>query len=139
MSTEQLNSAARNWIENGWSARNPDEFGNYFSPELVNHGLPPDTPPGLEGTKMFASLFLSAFQDLHVHIDDLLAGGDRTVLRWSMHGTHQGELMGVPLTGKRVTITGIAKDRFEDGKSVAHWEIADQMGLMQQLGVIPEG
>ena len=137
MSTEQNKSAARNWIENGWNAKNPDEFDNYFSPELVNHGLPPNMPQGLEGTKMFASMFFSAFPDTHIHIDDLLAEGDRVVTRWSAHGTHRGELMGIPPTGKTVNMSGIAIDRFEGGKSVEHWEIFDQMGLMQQLGVIP--
>ncbi|GIV76452.1 MAG: hypothetical protein KatS3mg050_0846 [Litorilinea sp.] len=57
--------------------------------------------------------------------------------RWSAHGTHQGELMGIPATGKTVNLTGIAIDRFENGQSVEHWEIIDQVGLMQQLGVMP--
>ena len=63
--------------------------------------------------------------------------GDKLVARWSAHGTHTGELMGIPPTGKKVSIGGIAIDHFENGQSVELWEIFDQLGLMQQLGVIP--
>jgi predicted ester cyclase len=137
MSTEQLKSAVKNFIENGLNKQDWAVLEGYFSPSLVDHALPPMLPPGLEGRKMFAAAFFAAFPDIHVHVEDLLAEGERTVLRWSAHGTHQGELMGIPATGKSVNMTGIAIDRFENGRSVEHWEEIDQMGLMQQLGVIP--
>ena len=135
--SEQNKAAVRRWLENGFNRQNLDEFDQYFSPELVNHGLPPNLPPDLEGTKMFASAFLAAFPNIQVAVEDLVAEGDKVVTRWSARGTHQGELMGIPPTGKDVLMTGIATDRFEGGKSVEHWEIVDQLGLMQQLGVIP--
>ena len=137
MSTEQLKSAARNFVEQGLNKQDWAVLESYFSADLVDHALPPMLPPGREGRKMFAGAFFSAFPDIHVHIDDLLAEKDRTVLRWSAHGTHRGELMGIPATGKSVNISGIAIDRFENGQSVEHWEVIDQMGLMQQLGVVP--
>ena len=137
MSTEQLKSAAQRLIEQGINQKNLAEFDIYFSPNEVDHALPPMLPPGLEGRKMFISAFFAAFPDIHVHIEDALAEGDRVVTRWSAHGTQTGELMGIPPTGKAISITGIAIDRFENGKSVEHWEIMDQMGMMQQLGVIP--
>lgn len=135
--SEQYKVAARRWMEKGFNAQNLDEFDRYFSPTLVNHELPPNMPPGREGTKMLASMFFSAYPNIQVTIEDLVAEGDKLVARWSARGTHQGELMGIPPTGKEVTITGIAIDRFEDGKSVEHWEIFDQLGMMQQLGVVP--
>jgi steroid delta-isomerase-like uncharacterized protein len=137
MSTEQLKSTVRRFIDQGFNRQDMAEVERYFSPQLVDHALPPGMPGGLEGRKLLAQAFFAAFPDIHVHIDDLLAENDRTVLRWSAHGTHKGELMGIPATGKQVTITGIAVDRFENGQSVEHWEIFDQMGLMQQMGVIP--
>ena len=137
MSTEQLKSAAKQFIEQGFNQKNLSAVEEYFSADLVDHALPPSLPTGREGRKMFYGAFLSAFPDMHVHIDDLLAEGDKIVARWSAHGTHKGELMGIPPTGKQVNVTGIAIDRFENGKSVEHWEVFDQMGLMQQLGVIP--
>ena len=137
MSTEQNKSAARRFIEEGFNHQNLAEIDRYSGPALVDHALPPGMPMNREGRKMFIQAFFAAFPDIHVHVDDLLAEGDRVVLRWSAHGTHKGELMGIPATGKQVTMTGIAIDRFENGQSVEHWEVIDQMGLMQQLGVIP--
>jgi predicted ester cyclase len=80
---------------------------------------------------------LAAFPDLQVHVEDLVAEGEKLVTRYSVRGTHKGDLMGIPATGKEISITGTAIDRFENGLSVEHWEIIDQLGLMQQLGVIP--
>ena len=136
MSTEQNKSTVRRFVEQGLNQQNMAEMERYFSPQLVDHALPPGMPGGREGRKLFAQAFFAAFPDIHIHIDDLLAEGDRTVLRWSAHGTHKGELMGIPATGKAVTMSGISIDRFENGQSVEHWEIIDQMGLMQQLGVM---
>lgn len=138
MSAEKNKAAVRRWVEQGFNQHNLDEFDVYFSPDLVNHELAPNMPQGLEGTKLLASTFFAAYPDIQVTVEDLLAEGDQVVLRWSARGTHTGELMGIPPTGKEVTITGIAIDRFEDGQSVEHWEIFDQLGMMQQLGVVPE-
>lgn len=136
MSSEPLKMNVRRFIEQGFNRQDMAEFDRYFSPQVVDHALPPGMPAGREGRKRFAQAFFAAFPDIHVHIEDLLAEGDRTVARWSAHGTHQGELMGIPATGKTVNLTGIAIDRFENGQSVEHWEIIDQVGLMQQLGVM---
>ena len=135
--SEQHKSAARNFIERDLNQKDLTALDVYFSPSLTDHALPPGLPPGREGRKLFASALLAAFPDLHVQLDDMVADGDKLVSRYTVHGTHNGELMGIPPTGKQVSIGGIAIDRFEDGQSVEHWEIFDQMGMMQQLGVIP--
>ena len=135
--SEQYKTAARNLIEKGFNQKDLKAFEDYFSTNLKDHALPPGMPDGFEGRKMFYSAFLAAFPDLHVHIEDTLAEGNQLVIRWSAHGTHEGELMGIPPTGKQVSVGGIAIDRFENGQSVEHWEIFDQVGLMRQLGVIP--
>lgn len=135
--SEQYKNAARNLIEKGFNQKDMSAFEAYFSLKLTDHALPAGMPEGLEGRKMFYSAFLAAFPDIHVHIEDLFAEGDKLVTRWSAHGTHDGELMGIPPTGKKAAVSGIAIDRFENGQSVEHWEVFDQVGLMQQLGVIP--
>jgi len=135
--SEQYKMAAQNLIEKGFNQKELSAFESYFSTNLKDHALPPGIPEGFEGRRMFYSAFLAAFPDLHVHIEDTLAEGDKLVMRWSAHGTHTGELMGIPPTGKQVSVGGTAIDRFENGQSVEHWEIFDQVGLMQQLGVIP--
>ncbi|HLF90542.1 MAG TPA: ester cyclase [Anaerolineales bacterium] len=137
MSTEQNKAAARLLIEKGFNQKDLTAFDAYFSPRLKDHALPPGLPEGLEGRKMFASVLFAAFPDMHFRIEDMFTEGDKLVARWSAHGTHTGELMGIPPTGKKVSIGGIAIDHFENGQSVELWEIFDQLGLMQQLGVIP--
>jgi predicted ester cyclase len=137
MFPEQMKAAADRFIEEGFNKKNMTEFDEYFSSRIVDHALPPGLPEGLEGRKMFISAFFTAFPDLEVHIDDRVAEADKLVTRWTARGTHQGELMGIPPTGKAVTVTGIAIDRFENGQSIEHWEVFDQMGMMLQLGVVP--
>lgn len=137
MSAEQLKVAAQNFIEKGLNQKDLSAFEAYFSPELTDHALPPGLPSGLEGRKMFGSALVAAFPDLHVEVEDLVTDGGKVVTRYSVRGTHKGELMGIPPTGRQVSIGGIAIDRFENGRSIEHWEYYDQMGMMQQLGVIP--
>ena len=135
--SEQYKTAARNFIEKGLNQKDLSALETYFSPDLRDHALPPGLPPGREGRKIFASALLAAFPDLQVDVEDLVAEGEKLVTRYSVRGTHKGDLMGVPATGKEISITGIAIDRFENGLSVEHWEIIDQLGMMQQLGVVP--
>ncbi len=135
--SEQNKAALQHWTNEGFNKQNLDEFDVYFSPDLVNHALPPGLPAGLEGTKTIASIFLAAYPDLQITIDDMVAEGDKVVARWSARGTHRGDLMGIPPTGREVTITGIVIDRFDNCRSVERWENIDQLGMMQQLGVVP--
>jgi predicted ester cyclase len=67
----------------------------------------------------------------------IVADGDKVVTRWTVQATHQGELNGIPATGKRVTVTAMTIDRITDGKVIESWTIFDALGLMQQLGVVP--
>lgn len=135
--SEQHKNASRNLIEKGFNQKDPSAVDAYFSRNLVDHALPPGVPEGFEGRKIFYSAFLAAFSDLRVRVEDVFAEGDKLVTRWSAQGTHDGELMGIPPTGRKASIGGVAIDRFENGQSVEHWEVFDQFGLMQQLGVIP--
>ena len=110
-----------------------------IAPNHVNTG--PAALPGMangpEGTKMLMSMYRTAFPDLHFKIEEQTAEGDTVVTRWSSGGTHKGVLMGIPATGKAASVTGVTIDRFANGKVVHSWGIFDQMGLMQQLGIIP--
>ncbi len=79
----------------------------------------------------------TAFPDLHLTIEDEIAEGDKVVTRVTARGTHQGSFMGIRPTGKRAVVTGIVIDRFANGKTVEAWNNLDDLGLLQQLGVIP--
>ena len=106
-----------------------------FAADYVEHL--PGLPSGLDGFKDFLAMLRAAFPDLHVTIEDLIGEGDKVVWRWTMQGTHQGELFNLPPTGKQATWTEIQIGRFADGKLVEHWMSFDRLDLLQQLGVAP--
>ena len=82
-------------------------------------------------------MYRMAFPDVHFTIDDLIAEGETVVIRWTVTGTHKGELQGIAPTGKHVTVTGMVMSRFAKGKVEEDWINFDALGLMQQLGVVP--
>ena len=86
---------------------------------------------------LLTQMLRSAFPDFKATIDDMLADGDRVATRMTWTGTHQGEFMGIPPTGKRISIQVIDFVRFADGRFAEHWGLMDNMGMMQQLGAIP--
>lgn len=102
----------------------------------MNHNIAGATS-GLAEYKQFLSAFFAAFPDLHFTIDDLLADGDKTITRWTAHGTHIGNLMGIPPTGKQATVTGITITRWTNGKAAETWISFDNLRLLQQLGMAP--
>ena len=112
-----------------------DEVG---APDLVWHDAPPGISPDLAGAKQLTTAFWAAFPDMHVVVEDMIAEGDKVVSRVTVRGTHQGDFMGIPPTGKQISWTAIAIDRFEAGKFVENWLNADDLGLLQQLGAIPQ-
>ena len=107
----------------------------YLGPGYVYHG--PGGDMDANGFKAFHESVLSAFPGLTFGIEDMVAAGDKVVTRWSLHGVQNGEFQGIAPTGREVNVTGIIITRFENGKAVEEWEQADQLGMMQQLGVIP--
>ncbi len=82
-------------------------------------------------------MYRKAFPDLRLTIDDQIAEGETVVTRWTATGTHEGELMGIPPTGKQATTTGININHVSGGKLVDGWGIFDQLGLLQQIGAVP--
>ena len=108
--------------------------------DFVWHGanMPPMMPQGPEGAHWFAALIRSAFSDIRISRDDTIAEGDRVVDRWTFRGTHTGEFLGIPATGKTVTVTGIDIFRIANGRLAELWQSWDQLGMLQQLGAIPE-
>ena len=137
MSTQDNKAVVRRFYEEVVNRKNRAALAEVFDPNLVDHFAPPGTPGGLEGASQTLNMFLTAFPDLHFTIEDLIAEEDRVVARVSMSGTQQGAFMGIPPTGKHVTITGIDINLFVGGKSVEHWVEMDRLGMMQQLGVLP--
>lgn len=94
-------------------------------------------PQGREGFKQFFAGFGQAVSDGEYTIHDLIAEGDKVVLYGTFSATHTGEMQGIPATGRHFDLTAIDIFRLEDGKIVEHWDVVNQMGMLQQLGVIP--
>ena len=138
MSTEQNKALSRRFMEEVFNQGNLNLVDELVAPDFVEHEeLPPGFPPGREAVKAFSTTFRGAFPDLKVTIDDLIAEGDKVVIRGTWSGTHQGELMGIAPTGKSVSFGVIDTVRIAGGKLVEHWGQMDTMRMMQQLGVIP--
>jgi steroid delta-isomerase-like uncharacterized protein len=108
-----------------------------LSPDIVAYfpGMP--GPLNLESYRQVGLMFRSAFPDIQDTVEDQIAEGDKVVTRITSRGTHEGELMGIPATGKRYTITAIVIDRIIEGRIVERWAQFDQLGMLQQLGVVP--
>jgi steroid delta-isomerase-like uncharacterized protein len=117
-----------------------DGFGELLAEAFVEHDDTPGLPPTKSGTLDFFQMLLTAFPDMYMAVDDLITDGDKTVARVTAQATHQGDFMGVPPTGNRVEIGLIDIMRFDRaGRVCEHWGVADMLGLMKQLGVVPGG
>lgn len=137
--SEQNKTIVRRTFEELWNKGNLQLADEFFSPNYAHHDpSTPDVGRGPESEKKRATLYRNAFPDLRLTVEDLIADGERVVARWSCHGTHKGELNGIAPTGKQFTITGVTIARFEHGKMVEGWINWDALGMMQQLGVVPE-
>ena len=122
------------------NAHDVDGFCEGLADGFVEHEALEGVPPTKDGLKQFFTMYLAAFPDLRMEVEDMIAGGDKVWSRLRCTGTHQGELMGMPPTGKSVDFQAIDIVQFgDDGLATAHWGITDTMAMMQQLGVVPDG
>lgn len=138
MSVEKNKETIKRVFEEAWNKGNVAIFDETHTPTTVAHFLPPGLPPGVEGVKQFVKLYRTAFPDLKFVIDDVIAEGDLVALRWTATGTHKGQFMNFPPTFKKGTTTGITIARYDkNGKGVEVWSEFDQLGMLQQLGLIP--
>ena len=129
----------RRSFEELWNKGNLSLADELFTPNYEHHeASSPDFGRGPESEKKRAALYRTAFPDLQLTIEDIIAEGQTVVARWSCRGTHKGDLSGIAPTGKQVTISGVSIARFTNSKMVEGWVNWDALGLMQQLGVVPE-
>jgi predicted ester cyclase len=104
---------------------------------FVDHAGAPGTPPGREGFRQQVLAWRHAFPDITLRIDRLVGQDNTVAVAWTGVGTHRGELMGIPPTGIAGQTTGMSFNHFADGRLVERWGNSDDLGLLQQLGVIP--
>ncbi|MGZ4919919.1 MAG: ester cyclase [Halobacteriota archaeon] len=137
MSVDNNKAAVRHFWEGHLSTGNTLCEGD-FAPTAVNHDPnSPPVPPGPEGITQLITLYRTAFPDLTATVEDMVAEGDEVAYRLTFHGTHRGEMMGIPPTGKQVTYTGIGIDKVVDGTIAEMWLNFDALGMLQQVGAAP--
>ena len=140
MSTEDNKALVQKWVNEVLNTRDVSEQSPAYQLVAENFvGHFPGQPPieGLEVYRQFGSMYFSAFPDLQITPEDLVAEGDKVTMRYDWRGTHKGELMGIPATGKQVTTSGISILRVANGKIAEQWDSFDNLGMLQQIGVIP--
>jgi predicted ester cyclase len=137
MSEAQNKTIAERFNDDVWGTGDEAALEELFAPDFVDHGALPGQTPDREGHKQTLAEFRSAFPNLSVTTDDIIAEGEKVVSRWTARGTHQGELMGIAPTGKEMTFTGIEVLRIAESKVVERWAEGNDLEVMQQIGAIP--
>ena len=137
MSAEDNKTILRRWFEEIWDKRNLDAIDEFIAADFVFHNAPPGIQPDREGVRELVNTMQTAFPDAQAAVEDQISEGDRVVTRWTLAGTHRGELMGIAPTGKKIEVAVITINRIAGGKAAEVWELVDQLGMMQQLGVVP--
>ncbi len=137
MSTIQTKSAFRRSCEEGFNQGNLAIVDEMNTPDHMTHT--PFTPDrnGNEALKDLITMFRTAFPDLHLTVEDEITQGEKYAAHWTMRGTHEGPFLGAPATGKQVSIQGIIFARCVNGRIAEDWTLVDQLGMMQQLGLVP--
>lgn len=137
MSTQENKTLIGRFNDEVWNKGNLAVIDEVFADDAVWHSAPPGMPPTREGLRQMIIGFRGAFSDTRTTVDEQISEVDKVAWRWTFQGTHTGELMGIPPTGKQITFTGISIDRIVNGKSIERRDSADMLGLLQQLGAIP--
>ena len=137
MSLEANKALVLRFVEEVQSQHKLTAVDEIMDPNMIDHYAQPSSLNSVEAFKKVFSGFIAAFPDLKAVIHNQVAEGDKVVTHKTFHGTHKGEFMGIPPTGKKIAIELIDIFRIAGGKLVEHWAIADMMSVMQQLGVLP--
>jgi steroid delta-isomerase-like uncharacterized protein len=135
--SEENKALILRFVEEAFNSGNLDAIDEIYAPRFFSDDLGAKEERSPEDAKQFVSMYRSAFPDGRTTVEDLIAEEDKVAYRWTYRGTHQGELMGIAPTGREVTITGITINRVSGDRIEEEWNNFDQLGMLQQLGVVP--
>jgi steroid delta-isomerase-like uncharacterized protein len=135
MSTDENKAVIERWIQ-AWNAGDLESAVGLLADDYVRHDANLPEVVGPQAERQFIATVLAAFPDLHVRIDQLFAEDALVALRYTIEGTHRGEFLGVPATGRRVSVQSAETYRLSDGRLAEQWVVMDALGLFQQLGVV---
>ncbi len=133
MSIEENKVLVRRFMEEVLNGHNLDALGQFMAEDVLDHDQMPGLAPGLEGQRQMLSMLLNAFPDQHHTPELVVAEDDKVVVYSTLRGTHTGEFMGMPPTGRQVAVPGVDIVRIANGKIVEHWGVSDTLGMMMQL------
>jgi steroid delta-isomerase-like uncharacterized protein len=138
MSAEESKQLVRRLAEEPWQGR-LEVIDELVDPGYVGHDpSQPEPLRGPDGLRSFVETYKAAYSDGRITVDEQFAEGDTVTTRWTGQGTNDGELLGIPATGKQVTVTGITVSRLSGGKVVEEHTVWDTFGMLRQLGVVPD-
>jgi len=138
MLTTQIQSPINRIFEEAFNQGNLAVVDEVLSPDHFAHNTFGGAPNGPQGLKCLIAMFRNAFPDLHCTLEDEIRQGDKLAAHWTMSGTHKGMFLGNPPTGRQVEVQGIIFASTVDGLIVEDWTLIDQMGILQQLGLVPQ-
>jgi steroid delta-isomerase-like uncharacterized protein len=139
MGIEENKALAARWTEQVWNKGNMAAIDEICAPNFNFNYAFPGMPSNKEGYKQVVTAYRAGFHNMHLTNEIVIAEGNKVAIRWRGQSTHKGEFMGVPPTGKQVTMTGNTIARIEGGKIVEELTEMDGLGIMQQIGAIPSG
>ena len=134
MPVEDNKAAVQRFYQDVINGRNLDALGELLTPDGVDHTFGSQSP---EQARQFFGMVQQAFPDMRVEVHEVIAEGDLVAARVTYTGTHQGEFVGIPATGRKTTISGVDFFRMQDGRQAEHWGGPDMFSLLMQLGVMP--
>ena len=139
VSAEENRALVGRFVEEVFVRGNADTMEDLVTDDFRSHAWAKDfgIPDGPEGVRQFIAIMESAFSNVDVRVEDVLAEGGKVAVRYVYEADHTGELMGIEATGKRIRLPGIFIARVEEGKLAEYWRQEDHLGLMQQLGAMP--
>jgi steroid delta-isomerase-like uncharacterized protein len=137
MPAVRTDSLIRRLFENAFNQGRFAIVDELFAPNGITHSVAWGMPNTREGLKQLIAMLRSAFPDLHCIVEDEISDGDKVAAHWTMRGTHTGPFLGNPPTNRPIVVQGMIFARTENGLIAEGWTLLDQMGMLQQLGIIP--
>jgi steroid delta-isomerase-like uncharacterized protein len=134
---KQENIAATQRLGEAVNSGNLDALHEVFAPTAVDRDPDPNQGAGPEGFIRFFTGFRAAFPDLNISVEQLVADDDNVAIAYTVTGTHKGDFLGIPATGRQIKARGVQIARFENGQIVERWGSSDQLGILQQIGIDP--
>lgn len=137
MAASDNEALVRRYYDEVLNGRRPELVDELAVEDYVEHDPFPGQGNGRDDLRARVQLLLDGLNPVHFTIEDVVAGGDRVVVRWTQTAEQSGPFLGLPATGRNFSISGIDIHRIRDGRLAEHWHVVDLFSLMQQLGAIP--